>query len=235
MVKQFVQNDFKLVCARLEGMGVGQDLSTQNLNKLRKIHSVVYSFALWADRISDLFCAENEIVFLVDLKSDLIQTLPLVLSGYKKATAILLRSSIENILKHIYFFDHPVEFARCKNSGFFLKMDELCDYLKNHPVVGDKMQRMKVLNVLTSRYSELSEIIHGKRALKRDITQSLKDIEFEQRFYDECHRIITLFGNVYNFMLACFHANTLDEWDTPTRESVLSNLNKKAYGVFAKG
>ena len=233
-MNKFLDEDLTLLIRELKSRNILTVLSASNYRKLKTIHATVYSIALWDEFLAIKYADDYKKIFVNDIKSDLVQLIPLLLMGYKKASALLLRSSIENILKHIFFFDHRIEFEQYKFNGYFQKSEVLVNYLKTHPDINTSFEKIHIVNVLTSHYSELSEIVHGKTAISAEFFDSIRHIKFEQVFYNNFVDRIDLLVRTYNFMLSVFHKEILKELHLDKRHFILSILDTKSHHVFSR-
>jgi len=233
-MNKLINEDYTSLLGLLKKNKIIKRLSTDNKSKLKKIHSVWYSFAIWEEEIKKNFKPKHRTLFISDLKSDLTQSIPLMFIGYNKSTSILLRSSIENILRHIYFFDHRIEFTFYEESGFYIKQDDMYNYLKKHPIFRNVCEKVNLINLLSSKYSELSEIIHGKSAIKNNIIDCLKNVKFEQNLFEKYYVLFLMFGNLFNFILCRFHEETLNKMDSKKQKFIFSLMDDKTYKVLSK-
>src|SRR5712671_4757978 len=114
-----ISDDFDAVMQFLAERGTISHAPSASLKaNARKIHEATYSLILWRFRLQRL--PDHGKTFIHEVASDALQILPQVLMGYGKTATLLARGVIENTLRHIYFSDHPIEFARMNRdkSGF---------------------------------------------------------------------------------------------------------------------
>src|ERR1700678_1705829 len=125
--------DFAEVLELLQQRGIAPASPSAEFLRIAKvIHENTYSLILWRFRLPHL--PEHSKVFVEEIASDALQVLPQVLMGYSKTAKLLIRGISENVLRHIYFSDHPIEFGRMnREKKWFMTQDQLCDYAKNHP------------------------------------------------------------------------------------------------------
>src|SRR6266851_3315275 len=111
---------------------ISQSPPSQLIGGAKKLHRATYSLILWRFRLKNL--PEHGQVFIEEIASDALQILPQALMGYGKTTKLLARGVIENTLRHLYFTDHPVEFARMnREKKWYLSIEDLIEYLLSHP------------------------------------------------------------------------------------------------------
>ena len=124
-------------------------------------------------------CAHGQ-VFIDELASDALQILPQVLSGYNKSSKLLTRGMIENVVKHVYFCDHPVEFARMHlPKKWYITVSELFDYMKHHPAFDDTRDKFDAVANLAGIYSELSEFVHGGTVRHLEMKEALEKLRLK--------------------------------------------------------
>ncbi len=128
-----VASDFANVLVLLQERGIAPTSPSAEFVKIAKgIYENTYSLVLWRFRLLGL--PEHAKVFVEEIASDALQFLPQVLMGYSKTAKLLIRGISENALRHIYFSDHPIEFARMnRERKWFLTQEQLYDYARNHP------------------------------------------------------------------------------------------------------
>ena len=171
--------DFENVTDFLKRRGsLAQPVTPNMLTVARKIHRHTYSLILWKFRLEKL--PAHGQVFIDELASDALQILPQVLSGYNKSSKLLTRGIIENVVKHVYFCDHPVEFARMHlPKKWYITVSELFDYMKHHPAFDDTRDKFDAVANLAGIYSELSEFVHGGTVRHLEMKEALEEIAVE--------------------------------------------------------
>src|SRR5208337_5661046 len=88
----------------------------------KRIHRATFSLILWRFRLKRI--PQHGKVFVEEIASDALQILPQALMGYGKTAKLLTRGIIENTLRHLYFSDHPIEFARMnREAKWYLTME----------------------------------------------------------------------------------------------------------------
>jgi hypothetical protein len=129
-----VEADFSSVLGLLRERRIVSSNPPAELQRLaRQIHGHTYSLILWRFRLSGL--STHGKAFIEEIASDALQVLPQILMGYSKTAKLLIRGIIENALRHVYFYDHPIEFERMnREKKWFLTIEQLCEYVKLHPI-----------------------------------------------------------------------------------------------------
>lgn len=213
---------------------ITKNWDTQKIKALEEIHKVVYSFSLW-DYNTPKPTSDNQKIFLNEIRSDTIQSIPLVLMGYKKPTLLLLRSTLENSLKHIYFFDHPVEFTWLTSPSkekYFVSMDSLYEYIKSHPSL-DKVNEVDLIPKFKTEYSEISKYIHSRHRAYMQLKKSLSGICFDEQFFIDYSKKLKTLGSDINFLFVLFHKSRFEKFDYTHRDLIMETMNKEYKRVFA--
>ncbi len=231
MIDRFVKEDCNKFLSYLDSKNLIHHVKYKP--QLKNIHKIVFSLSLWELYIDKK--NENEYIFLTDLRSDISQSIPLALSGYKKPTYLLLRSAIENILKHIYYTDHKIEFFHYKTSKSYQQMEYLYDYCHLHPKIGVLCKSLNLKNKLSNRYSELSSKIHGKTIKKQEFLEYLTKIKFDEMQFKEYCIILQEYGNIFNLLLTKFNEGLFHtHFDASIKKFILDRLDKTYFTLYKK-
>lgn len=152
----------------------------ENIDTVKKIHEKTYAYLILKSKLN---VRNHANIFLSEIQSDYLQLIPLLLKGYDKLVMILLRDILENILKFIYYFHHPIEFTlleeKSKNYIFF---EELIKYVCEHPNIKSHAVELNLLNRIKPKYSELSKYVHSKDVNYMHLIKYLKQIKFNKEF-----------------------------------------------------
>jgi hypothetical protein len=224
--------DFADVISFLKSKGiVPANPSAELIVNARHIHSYTYSLILWRFRLTKL--PEHSKVFLEEIASDALQILPQIMMGYGKTAKLLIRGIIENVLRHIFFSDHPVEFERMnREQKWYLTMDELCDYAKAHPEYLKTEKKFDAINQLTSLYSELSSGVHGRTVRDLEMRIALKKIEYDQTSATREVKRLRNCAEAANFLLAIFHCDKMRRFQAEDRRIILRAMPSAARAVW---
>jgi hypothetical protein len=175
-----VAGDFAKVLALLQERNAAPANPSAEFVRIAKgIHENTYGLILWRFRLRGL--PEHAKVFVEEIASDALQFLPQVLMGYSKTAKLLIRGISENALRHIYFSDHPVEFARMnREKRWFLTQDQMFDYAKNHPAFLKTEKQFDAINQMSSLHSDLSGGIHGRTVRDLEMRVALSKIVYDE-------------------------------------------------------
>jgi hypothetical protein len=176
----------------------------------------------WAMAFSDQ--SEHARRFLEEAASDSVNLIALVSGGHRKSSFFLLRSYIENTLRHMYYWQHPVEYeVSCIRATSFITWKDLTAYLSSHPRLHSASYTADVLAGLGALYTELSLHVHSRRVQDSDLTRYLADVRFdEQTMRDVSDRLGRATSHL-NCTLATMHRDTFQSLD-PTQRSMIRRL-----------
>ena len=232
MPVNFLEKDFEdlkefLIKKRL----ISENEDKGILTNLKHIHKVCYSFALWDHNLARI--PYNGKVFLKEIRSDAIQSIPLLLLGFKKPVSILLRGIIENSLKHIYFIDHPVEFEwLTTKSKYFPTMNDLYDYTISHPSLKSVFEKIDIVDVLKQKYIKSSMLVHSRDVSHMQLVKSLSGIKRDEGFITDYKSDLIDIGNVINLMFGLVHKERFNKFNQFSQEIILNCMNRKTRRIF---
>jgi len=231
---QSVADDFASVLDFLISNGVVP--SPQPLGMVesaKRIHRATYSLILWKFRLKGL--PEHGKVFVEEIASDALQILPQVLMGYGKTVKLLTRGIVENTLRHVYFSDHPVEFARMnRDQKWYIRIDELFEYTRIHPVLFRSERKIDAISRLSALHSELSAGIHGRQVQDLEMRAALNKIAYSERSAKNEATLIERCSASANFLLAAFHRAKMVMFDNEDRRIILRTMPPRARQVWGE-
>lgn len=193
----------------------------------KRAHKSVYSLCLWSHEFSS--APIHQKVFLDELRSDILQSFPMALLGFKKPAALLLRSAIEDLLRHIYYFDHEIEFERLEKSpSSYERMNDLWQYAKKHPRLEKLFEKSKAIDLLENNYAVFSRFVHSTSICHMNLTKSLSEIGFDAEFFEDFgKKVLNLARNIH-FVLFSFYRKSLVSFN-PAWESFLLDILLKRH------
>jgi hypothetical protein len=227
-----VANDFSNVIALLKERRIAPaNPPAVTIVTARKIHGYTYSLILWHFRLRGL--PDHGRVFIEEIASDALQILPQVLMGYSKTAKLLIRGIAENTLRHIYFLDHPIEFARMNREGkWYLTIEQLCEYAKAHPAFWKIERKFDAINQISSLYSELSAGVHGRAIRDLEMRVALEKIVYDEGAAAREAECLRKCAEASNFLLAIFHHRKLRAFQTEDRRIILRTMPTRARQVW---
>ena len=232
MTSKFILQDYKDFKSYLEKNNIlPKNWKINSEKTLKKMHKIVYSFALWDFNFPKR--KEHQRSFIREIRSESIQIIPLLLLGYMKPVKFLERGIIENSLKHIYFYDHPIEYHFLKTrEKYFIKFNELIDYAKEHPKLKGKIERFGVLPRLYERYTKLSQHIHSKAVVGMELKKSLSKIKFSEKNFVEYGEEFYRCGVNINLLLSLFHKDVFDKIENNYDNFISTLFGRRYRGLF---
>lgn len=197
----------------------------------KRIHGATYSLILWRFRLTGL--PEHGQAFIEEIASDALQVLPQVMMGYIKTANLLIRGIIENTLRHLYFSDHPIEFARMNREGkWFMSMENLLEYPKIHPVFIKSEPRFDAINRLSTLNSELSAGIHGRTVRDLEMRTALNKIKYREDVVTKQRERVEKCTEAVNFALAMFHRDKMRAFQVEDQRIILRTVPALARKVW---
>ena len=152
--------------------------------------------------------------------------------GYGKTATLLARGVIENTLRHIYFSDHRIEFARMnREKKWFLTIDALFEYPKNHPAFIETEPKFDGINKASSLYSELSSDVHGRTVADLEMRTALTKIIYTDDLAKKQAANAERCASICNFLLAVFHREKMAKFTTEDQRIILRSMPAKARDV----
>lgn len=197
----------------------------------RQVHRATYPLILWKFRISGL--PPNASVFLDEVASDALQVLPQMLLGYTKTVHLLLRGVIENTLRFVYFYDHPIEFHQMNNKEkWYIGTDKLFDYIKSHPNHSIAEQRFDAINKAQILYSDLSASVHGRAAKDLESRASLSKVVFSPTEAAKDLQLAKKCSEAANFILSIENRSALAKFSLADRKLIFGAMAPAARTVW---
>jgi hypothetical protein len=227
-----VAADFDLVLPFLQSRGVvSATPSASFLANAKRIHRATYSLILWRFRLRGL--PAHGQVFIEEIASDALQILPQVLMGYGKTAKLLTRGIVENTLRHLYFFDHPIEFAKMnREAKWYVKTDELLGYLKGHPAFLETEQKFDAIARLGILHSDLSAGIHGRQVKDLEMRAALRKISYSEQMAQREVELSERCAASANFLLGVFHREKMTRFEIEDRRIILRTMPVRARQVW---
>lgn len=201
-------------------------LSAEEKNTLKRLHRAIYSIVLWSHFVKH---PEHGQVFLNEAASDAIQVLPSVLLGLQKSSMLLTRGIIENILRHVYFADHRIEFQRMNaKAAWFITPEELFEYAREHPVLQKAEKEFDSLGRLRGLYRQLSANVHGGRLVDLRLHKAIKEIQFSGADLEHAHTMVKKTAESVNVVLFLFNEDKANRIPMQLRRFILLSMPKNA-------
>lgn len=226
-------SDFNQVKKYLERRGVFKKNATADYIRLANdMHFYAFSLFSWKFLLKNM--AIHKRAFLEEIASDALQILPIALLGFRKPASILIRGILENVLRHVYFSDHPIEFERINSAQkWYLKNDELYDYIKIHPRFTGIEIKFDSINRMKSLYDDLSADIHARRLSNLELRKGLVDIKYDQQQFAGLVSFTKRASECSNFILSIYHKDVIKRIPLHFSTIITNTLPSKARRVIA--
>lgn len=227
-----VKKDFDEVISYINSKKIIEESQLKKqIGSIKVMHKSMYSLILWRFLLKKL--PQHAKYFLDEIASDSLQILPQALMGYRKPVDLMIRGIIENILRYIYFFHHPIEFQISNTEvRWFIKIDDLFNYTKNHPVFVKVQKKFDAISRLRTLYDELSSFVHGRRVIHLEMRRALKDVTFNQSVFESQVKKMKYCAESTNFLLLNFHKDRVNRFQTEFKNIILGSIPLKARRVF---
>lgn len=154
----------------------------------------------------------TRIDFLYELRSDSIQLLTFLSLGFKKATALAIRSCIEDVIRHIYYKDHPIELELLNETGNTqISVTNTFQYLNTHPVFKKYKKFIIIHNFLTNEYSNTSRFIHGSSVKHFQLSKTISQLRMSEKEFKKASREVTKLIDCLISCIIIFHRVQFDQ------------------------
>lgn len=171
-VDRLVSDDFAAYWSGLDKKGLANPAAQEEA--VRSAHKYAVCFVALANEAATL--PEHRSIFLRELASDSVHLVNCLAGGDGRSTRFYLRSIIENLWRHCYFRDHPVEYGwLSERSGYYLEIKalrEYCSWLK-----GFKGSLKPAFEYLSTAFAELSKHVHSTTVGSLQLKTTLLDIK----------------------------------------------------------
>jgi hypothetical protein len=149
--------------------------------------------------------------------------------GFGKPTKLLVRGIVENTLRHVYFSDHPVEFARMnRDIKWYISVQDLFDYASAHPLFSAAESKFDCINRLRTQYDNLSAGVHGRRVEDLEMHIALSKIKYSLEKGQKDAATVERGTEAVNFMLTMFHNEQFNKFELEDRRMILRTMPPKA-------
>lgn len=175
-----------------------------NSNLLEEAHKLAFGVGIFISKLKDV--PEYAEPYLSQLRSDAIQLISSVMIGKERGFKLLERSIIESLLRYIYYFHHEIEHNLLQmEPSRYKTFKELFEYVKRHPFFKDNSAVAHSIEILQSRYSELSRAVHTGTVFEMSLSNSITSINEPMSNLDEVLETLRTISQNVMFMLGCFH------------------------------
>ena len=209
------------------------NFSADNTALFRRVHGFAFSLGLWLSKVEEDKNPAN--IYLYEIRSDAIQLLPAIVLGNRRSLRLYERAHIEDILRYIFYHDHPIEHQLLQlEPKSYANLDVLFSWVKRHPLFRSDLGSLEpCLDFLHSTYAELSRSVHtttnNELELSSAVTLLHSPIEAATL---ELVKLQTIFESV-TFLLSRFQKEIYLRFDLNERALVSQFLSKSQKKVLA--
>jgi hypothetical protein len=177
--------------------------------------------------------AEHKRAYLIELAADAVGISHATLSGDLRGARFYLRSVIENLLRHFYYFDHLIEYewVNSPSSKFYMEQSELRDYAGKLRVFKNCIDLLASLGTV---YSSLSRSVHTERADNLTLRKNLTDIALEPiELRSFLMELLALTSSVIT-LLFVFHSEFVNELEPRGKRWLTDQLTAECKAILAR-
>lgn len=190
-----------------------ESFSSDNIALLRRAHAFAFTLGMWVSKMGD--CPPKAHAYLLEIRSDAILLIPAIVFGNRRSMRLYERAHIEDILRYLYYRDHPIEheLLQLEPKGY-ANMETLFNWVKNHPASRRVTNQLDAaLAALSSAYSELSMTVHAAVNTELELSDSLSNLHAPiAEASKELVRLQTVFESI-TFLLSAFHFEVYSRFD----------------------
>lgn len=199
------KKDFQGVVNHYKSFKIADSLfEKENLILLNETHKLAFGIRVFSSKFENI--PEYAEPYLSQLKSDTIQLISSVMMGNERGFKLFERSIIENLLRYVYYFHHEVEHNLLQMEPSRHKtFKELFEYMKRHPFFKHNSAVTRSIEILQSKYSELSQAVHTGTVFEMSTIDGVVSLNKPiSNVNEEIENLRTVSQNVV-FILGCFH------------------------------
>lgn len=128
---------------------------------LARSYERLTSIQAWRSFVLENVLSEEALGFYAEAQNDGIVSAVLASCGLWRSSLKSIRSAIENIIRTIYYKDHPVEYRLWEEGKHRPAFEFYFNYVKDHPDLKGLPEAIIGINELKRRYSRLSDAVHS--------------------------------------------------------------------------
>ena len=132
-----------------------------NTPKLDEAYAKLTSLQAWYAFVLEQSITKEAAGFHIEAQNDGLTSSVLVMSGLWRPALKSLRSLIENVIRCLYYMDHPVEYRLWEAGAARPPFQKLFEYLEGHPDVKAFSEGASAIGLLKGEYSKLSNVVHA--------------------------------------------------------------------------
>ncbi len=226
MDSKLVDKDFEEFISCLKNTALKSVFLEKNIIKFRRMHSIIYSVLLLNKRLKTKN-RSNE--FFDEILSDYIQIIPLLIKGYNKVSIYYLRDIIENCLKYIYYYDHPIEFSWLEQKDkekYFVEISEFLKYINDHPILERHQKELELSGKIKDKYFHLSKYVHSRNKNFMQLWKCLNSIQFDEQFFETYISEYKEVSDMVLTLIILFNYDNFKKIDIGEQRIILDSITK---------
>ncbi|SNQ62750.1 hypothetical protein [Candidatus Methanoperedens nitratireducens] len=226
MDSKFVDKDFEEFISCLKNTTLKGVFLEKNIIKFKRMHHVVYSILLLNKRLKTKNISKE---FFDEILSDYIQIIPLLIRGYNKVSIYYLRDILENCLKYIYYYDHPIELSwleRKDKEKYFVEIGEFLKYINDHPTLERYQKELEISGKIKAKYFHLSKYVHSRNKNFMQLWKCLNSIEFDEQFLEMYISEYEEVTDIVLTLIILFNYEKFKKIDIAEQRVILGSINK---------
>lgn len=181
--------------------------------KAKTLLRAVHKFGLVASILSKAIPTQrlaHKRIFLREFASDAIHLLHVLLVGDARGGQFYLRSAVENLWRHVYFKDHPVEYRWLNlDSKFYTSIEDLRNYCAKTDEIDARLS--EPLGRIAGGYQKLSRFVHSSKAPSLQLRNTLADIQLSTEALSDIVKDLRSFGRDLVLLSLVLHAAEMNK------------------------
>ena len=182
------------------------------------------SLEVWRSYILDTELDQGSHSFFVEAQNDCLLSHFFAWIGSWRPSLIGLRSAMENIFHSLYFKDHQVELKKWESGSFKISMNELINYIKDHPDIKDYPSTLNCSSEISKEYDKLSKAVHASAVSFRmtDFQTNFPSLMYQDSIhYNQWQSREKSFFKIINMILILFYKEHLQGSKLPELRQIL--------------
>ena len=201
----------------------------QEPEKAKPLFRAVHKFGFVAAIVSKSIPAqrlEHKRIFLREFASDAIHLMHVLLVGDLRGGHFYLRSAVENVWRHIYFKDHPVEYRWLNsNAQYYASIEYLRNYCSKTDEIDTRLG--KSLERIATGYHNLSRFVHSSKAPSLQLQNRLASIQLSTHALRVLVKDLRSFGRDLVLLPLVLHASDFKKLHPAEEIFAINYLDKQ--------
>ena len=224
-VKLSVKDDFERIWTHYTAIGT---VRIQEPTRAKGLFRTVHKFAIVSSILNKSIPRnrrEHQRVFLTEFSSDAIHLMHALLVGDVRGGRFYFRSVVENVWRHVYYKDHPVEYRWLNSeSQSFSRIEELRSYCTRTDEIDGRLE--KSLQRIASGYQKLSRFVHSSKATSFQLQTKLVGIRLRIHSLEDIVGDLRSFGRDLILLLLVLHSSEMEKIHPLERDFAVNFLDR---------